>query len=385
MNISLMNSSFLGRSLLGSALLVASLTGCQDDPDQLITPDAEATAAVIPDIEAKMDFIRERAGFTDQSMVYQDGEFIVDGVMLISEEDTDQRMAAAAGTTNARTEQDRTSEYLVDPQRVGDIRVAFADELAPAISEDIFAEAIRQWNGTGSAVSFRVVPVSSPYDILVSRDDSIEVATRSNLPTFLEGAPGPEIVVNQSAFLGGTFSLDVRYAAFSLGVTLGLRPSGTGVYIEGTPENDPRSVMTTPILSTFPLLTEGDITAIRTLYPSERGINFLSTGQSLLFGQGLTSESGRYRFLVQPDGNLVIYEDGEPIWSTQTNSEPRPQQVRLDMQPDGNVVLYNQDGSPRWATDTPDTPATDLVMQDDGNLVLYGEDGTAYWASGTNR
>ena len=384
MNLSLMNFSWLGRGLLGSALLAISLTACQEDLERII-PEEEATATVTPEIEAKMDFIRERAGFADEAAItYRDGNFIVDGVILISEEDTDQRMAAA-GVSNARTEQNRTSEYLVDPQRVEDIKVAFADELAPAISEDIFAEAIEQWNGTGSAVRFRVVPLSSPYDILVSRDDSIDAATLSNLPTFLEGAAGPEIIVNQSAFLGGTFSLDVRYAAFSLGVTLGLSPSGTGVYIEGTPENDPRSVMTIPILSTFPLLTEGDITAIRTLYPSERGINFLSTGQSLLFGQGLTSESGRYRFLVQPDGNLVIYEDGEPIWSTQTNGAPRPQQVRLDLQPDGNVVLYNQDGSPRWATDTPGTPATDLVMQDDGNLVLYGEDGTPYWASETAR
>lgn len=57
------------------------------------------------------------------------------------------------------------------------------------------------------------------------------------------------------------------------------------------------------------------------MYPADRSASTLLVGESLEYGQSLTSENGRYRFLVQTDGNLVlvVYDDnGVPYWASQT-------------------------------------------------------------------
>ena len=121
------------RSLLGLTFLSVCLSGCQEEADQLIAPATEANSEVTPQIQAKIDFIRTTAGFTNETTIqYQEGEFIVNETIIISEEDTDHRMAA--GTANVHTEQRRTGSYLVDPQRVRDIKVAFAEALILAFA-----------------------------------------------------------------------------------------------------------------------------------------------------------------------------------------------------------------------------------------------------------
>ncbi len=44
---------------------------------------------------------------------------------------------------------------------------------------------------------------------------------------------------------------------------------------------------------------------------------------------------------------------------------------RLIMQPDGNLVLYDAANQPRWATGTNGKAVTHVIMQPDGNLVIY--------------
>jgi len=98
----------------------------------------------------------------------------------------------------------------------------------------------------------------------------------------------------------------------------------------------------------------------------------------------LRSENGRFRAVVQSDGNFVLYKDGStPIWATGTNGKGR-QPYRVEVQSDGNVVLYEGGGSAPWATGT-NGKASDVkfIVQDDGNLVLY-HGTTPLWASGTN-
>lgn len=56
----------------------------------------------------------------------------------------------------------------------------------------------------------------------------------------------------------------------------------------------------------------------------------------------------------------------------------------LTMQIDGNVVLYNNDGSPRYATNTEGVVPKGLYMQEDGNLVLYDVFSIARFASNTS-
>lgn len=106
----------------------------------------------------------------------------------------------------------------------------------------------------------------------------------------------------------------------------------------------------------------------------------LLPGQSLQKGESLQSQNGKYTFVLQDDGNLVLYENGgRALWATGTNGRA----VRFAvMQGDGNFVIY---GYPNaiWASNTVGTQNAFLVVQDDGNVVIYGY--KAAWATGTNR
>ena len=96
----------------------------------------------------------------------------------------------------------------------------------------------------------------------------------------------------------------------------------------------------------------------------------------------LESKDGRFKMVVQGDGNLVIYQQDKSIWASNTAGEGSPE-FELAIQNDGNVVLYGRNGS-IWATNTNSAgsgPYT-LVMQNDGNLVLYDRK-ASIWQSGT--
>jgi len=92
----------------------------------------------------------------------------------------------------------------------------------------------------------------------------------------------------------------------------------------------------------------------------------------------LRSTNGTYTFVVQGDGNLVVYRDGAATWASDTAG----QSIReFAIQGDGNLVAYNNGGSPFWSSSTGGKSISALVMQDDGNLVLYDGSGVATWAT----
>ncbi|MDJ1114446.1 peptidoglycan DD-metalloendopeptidase family protein [Microbacterium dauci] len=94
----------------------------------------------------------------------------------------------------------------------------------------------------------------------------------------------------------------------------------------------------------------------------------------------LQSNNGRYRFILQGDGNAVLYDGSRATWSSRTNGKaPR----ELVLQGDGNFVFYDTSGRAGWASNTAGKPIRNLALQDDGNLVLYGTNGAATWSSNT--
>jgi hypothetical protein len=102
----------------------------------------------------------------------------------------------------------------------------------------------------------------------------------------------------------------------------------------------------------------------------------LSSGGELPNGGYLESHSGHYRFVVQADGNCVLYRvDGPnlaPLWATQTH---------------GNGVLVSLDGHGKfrvmqgnqeiWSTRELESGFYQLQVQDDGNFVMYRCQGNA--------
>jgi hypothetical protein len=83
----------------------------------------------------------------------------------------------------------------------------------------------------------------------------------------------------------------------------------------------------------------------------------------------LTSPNGRYQLILQPDGNLVLYDlqnGHQPIWASDTNDESANAAV---LQDDGNFVLYGLP-DPVWATGTDGQGPCSLTLRDDGTLVI---------------
>lgn len=105
----------------------------------------------------------------------------------------------------------------------------------------------------------------------------------------------------------------------------------------------------------------------------------LVAGQALGQGQSVASCDGRFRLVMQGDGNLVLYQGGVALWHTFTNGKGGATAV---MQADGNFVLYTAGGTALWHTWTFNRPGAFLAVQNDGNLVLYSGS-TALWNSRT--
>jgi hypothetical protein len=119
--------------------------------------------------------------------------------------------------------------------------------------------------------------------------------------------------------------------------------------------------------------------------------NILYPGQNLYPNQQITSDDGSHRFIVQTDGNCVIYKkDNNHTWATGTDNKMLGY---LAMQGDGNLVLYDRSGNSIWDSKTYGHNFAYLKMQNDGNLVVYPKENQpnnaddknagALWSTGT--
>jgi hypothetical protein len=110
----------------------------------------------------------------------------------------------------------------------------------------------------------------------------------------------------------------------------------------------------------------------------------LDVNEQLQEGQSLNSGSGRFRAVLQYDGNFVVYDGNHALWANGLNNYFGPN--HLVLQGDGNLVSYlNGTPVPLWSTRTNGEDADRLVMQDDGNLVLYNDRDQATWSSKTGK
>jgi hypothetical protein len=110
------------------------------------------------------------------------------------------------------------------------------------------------------------------------------------------------------------------------------------------------------------------------------GCGVMNQGEVLLPQQSKWSCDGRFQLAHQGDGNVVLYQGGLSLWSSQTAGQATSQLV---MQGDGNFVLYRQNGQAAWHTRTNGNSTAALVVQDDGNVVIYGPNWRVLWQSQT--
>ena len=106
----------------------------------------------------------------------------------------------------------------------------------------------------------------------------------------------------------------------------------------------------------------------------------MQPGEGLYPGESIWSANGRYRFIYQTDGNLVLYGPGGPLWNSQTAGKTPGVCV---MQYDGNLVIYGPRAVVIWASNTQRNPGSRLIMQNDGNVVIYNPSNVAVWETET--
>jgi peptidoglycan LD-endopeptidase CwlK len=106
----------------------------------------------------------------------------------------------------------------------------------------------------------------------------------------------------------------------------------------------------------------------------------LINGQSQSWGRGSRWQTcNGYTFVLQNDGNLVLYSRTAWLWSANTAGRGHA----IALQRDGNVVLYDINWKPIWATNTVGNSGAFLALQTDGNLVVYNSSGRPLWATNT--
>lgn len=91
----------------------------------------------------------------------------------------------------------------------------------------------------------------------------------------------------------------------------------------------------------------------------------------------LLSHDEKYQFILQTDGNLVLYRlsDHKPLWNSNT---PGRVVTRVILQTDGNLTLYADPDHPIWASNTAWHFNPRLVVQNDAKVVIYKGD-TPVW------
>ncbi|VVN46443.1 hypothetical protein PS647_05862 [Pseudomonas fluorescens] len=115
------------------------------------------------------------------------------------------------------------------------------------------------------------------------------------------------------------------------------------------------------------------------------GSQVLPPNQMMSAGQYLMSENGRFRLVLQADGNMVITDNGAVVWVADANQiysktlyQKRMNQ-RLQFVISNNGFLYDPSRKRLWIAES--SHSTDkslwynacMVMQDDGNLVIYDQ------------
>nr|WP_281251033.1 protein kinase [Streptomyces jietaisiensis] len=92
-------------------------------------------------------------------------------------------------------------------------------------------------------------------------------------------------------------------------------------------------------------------------------------------------ESANRKLVMQPDGNLVVYdENARARWASQTFGE----NYTAVFQEDGNLVVYAPGHKAVWASNTNGNEGSVLLLLENGNVVVqHGSD--VLWEAGSDR
>lgn len=354
-----------------------------------------ASASSNSELSAAQKSYLVNLGFTESKLQERENDFVYDGDMVIDKSSIPVSSSGPKKTQRAWT-------YVLTAARASHIRVMI-DPSVSAFTSNI-TSAINSWNNTQSSLSFTVVTTAP--DLIIYSDMAANCPQGfRNLAQNPDGSGqgGRAAVPANATTPGSILSLNIdllplhnqtsRNAIIihELGHCFGLMHTDdpSSALITGTPANDASSIMNSELASLT--LDNWDITAVRTLFPRihNRG-DRLNPGEILFAGQlgtytddMLVSQNGRYKLVMQSDGNLVSYNTATNKVGFRTNTNGKPVQ-RAIMQVDGNFVLYGANNNVYWySCNSPLYAWSFLIMQNDGNVVMYTPSGSVRWASMT--
>ncbi|WP_185113952.1 M57 family metalloprotease [Fulvivirga imtechensis] len=365
--------------------MAAFTIGCSDEFEPGVN-DALTVDPNDPVIQRILD-----AGIALEDIVAYDDHYVAEGDIVFYKEEPH---FPGDEDHNGRTEQAR-STYLVAPA-YRNIRVYLDQASFSSLNlNDAVNNAIAAFNAVGSELQFSRVYSASSADIIVKRNNSIGagVCGRAGFP-FSNGRPFNNVDISESVLIqyGLTSASQLRLlVAHEIGHCIGFRHTNwqslgesTAIHISGTPSSDGASIMNGATCgNSWAGLSYYDSKAIEILYAAPTipppGPDKLLPGDQLDRNESIRSADNRFLFVMQGDGNLVLYKYNVPLWASNTAGLPV---TRCIMQNDGNLVLYDNLNRARWASNTHGNPGAWLVAQNDGNVVIY-RNGSPVWATNT--
>ncbi|HSX32465.1 MAG TPA: hypothetical protein VLF43_04325 [Candidatus Saccharimonadales bacterium] len=225
------------------------------------------------------------------------------------------------------------------------------------------------------AASYANSHVDLPAGTTLTSDSgqfSMVIQTDGNLVTHFGGRPYWSTGTNTSNISNGWF-----LAIQGDGNMVIYRPNGGGAaWATGT--SDPSGAQLR-IQNDGNLVLVGNSRGV--LWASNAAPIRLYSGQSLNGDRSwaIYSPDFRYRMVMQPDANVVLYDRNTPIWSKHGGADQTP--GTFEMQTDGNLVLYGRNHLALWATNQTGPNGSYLEGQNDGNFVVYTPTRGILWST----
>ena len=123
--------------------------------------------------------------------------------------------------------------------------------------------------------------------------------------------------------------------------------------------------------------------------PKKHPTNELQKRQSIKLGQYICSTKKKYKLKFQKDGNLCFYQasdtnNGEKfIWCNMKHNFGQNPNSTLIMQDDGNLVIYKDgNNNPVWATNTNGSGAYYMQVVDTAGSVMVSDGQRNIWSAG---
>jgi hypothetical protein len=262
-HISTQNASVL-RKTLGYACGVALLFSCESKTKEEVAP----VVVQSTEIAQLTTFLATSTGVKANNIAYDDTKkaFVIDGDVLISADDARERMAAK--TDRGPQDEQWQWNYLVANTYITNIDY-FIEADVPADWKTATRASINNWNAVnGTKLFLRETTSRSAADVTVTLGYSANEnwVARAYLP-YSNGRPGNNVTINTKYNY-----LSASYKQFTMthemGHIHGLTHTNQtqGIFIEGTPTSDPKSVMNASVLP-WEGFTAGDILAVQTIYP----------------------------------------------------------------------------------------------------------------------